>query len=315
MKMNFRLAIKHFSHIITEGSIIERLKREFHYPLDNALANALMIYDEKGKELLESIYREYIDIAESSDLPIMLLTPTWRANKERTKKANIDMKEINTDAFLFVDKIRKSYGGFSEKIFIGGLTGCKGDAYKPEEALSENEAYDFHKEQMNILANAAVDFLFASTLPALTEAIGIAKAMSETKADYVISFVIRDNGKLLDGTLLTDAIKIIDDSVSVPPLFYLTNCIHPDVLHKSLINLEDKDNILENRLFGIQANASSKSPEELDELEELDADSPVNWARGMVDLNKKYNLKILGGCCGTDARFISSVVDLLKSTP
>ncbi|MGQ9799373.1 MAG: hypothetical protein ACUVRG_08775 [Ignavibacterium sp.] len=52
------------------------------------------------KELLESIYREYIDIAESSDLPIMLLTPTWKANKERTKKANIDMKEINTDAFL-----------------------------------------------------------------------------------------------------------------------------------------------------------------------------------------------------------------------
>jgi len=68
-------------------------------------------------------------------------------------------------------------------------------------------------------------------------------------------------------------------------------------------------------LFGIQANASSKSPEELDTLENLDADSPANWARGMVDLNKKFNLKILGGCCGTDARFISSVVNLLKSTP
>lgn len=142
------------------------------------------------------------------------------------------MKKINTDAFLFVDKIRKSYSNSSEKIFIGGLTGCRGDAYKPEEALSENEAYQFHKEQMNILANAGVDFLFASTLPALTVAVGIAKAMSETKADYVISFVIRDNGKLLDGNLLTDAIKIIDDSVSTQPIFYLTNCIHPDVLYK-----------------------------------------------------------------------------------
>ena len=224
------------------------------------------------------------------------------------------MKTINTDAFLFVDNIRKSYGSFSEKIYIGGLTGCKGDAYKPEEALSENEAYHFHKEQMQILADAGVDFLFASTLPALTEAIGIAKAMSETKKDYVISFVIRDNGKLLDGTLLTDAIRIIDESVSTPPLFYLTNCIHPDVLHKSFLNLKDEDDILRKRLFGIQANASSKSPEELDTLENLDADSPANWARGMVDLNKKYNLKILGGCCGTDARFISSIVNLLKST-
>ena len=313
--MTFKDAVNFYPHIITEGSIIERLKREFTYPLDDALSNALMIYDEVGKPLLEKIYREYLDIAESSDLPIMLLTPTWRTNSDRTKIANIDMKTINTDAFLFVDTIRKSYGNFSEKIFIGGLTGCKGDAYKPEEALSEIDAYHFHLDQMQILADAGVDFLFASTLPALTEATGIAKAMSETKKDYVISFVIKDNGKLLDGTLLTDAIKIIDDSISTPPLFYLTNCIHPDVLHKSFINLKDEDDILKKRLFGIQANASSKSPEELDTLENLDADSPANWASGMVDLNKKYNLKILGGCCGTDARFISSIVALLKSTP
>jgi S-methylmethionine-dependent homocysteine/selenocysteine methylase len=313
--MNFNEAISDFPHIITEGSIIERLKREFHYPLDDLLSNALMIYDEAGKILLEKIYSEYIDIAKESDFPIMLLTPTWRANKERTSKSNVDIKVINTDAFLFVDNIRKSYGSYSEKIFIGGLTGSKGDAYKPEEALIESETYHFHKEQMHILAEAGVDFLFASTLPALTEAIGIAKAMSETNKDYVISFVIRDSGKLLDGTLITDAIKIIDDSVSNPPLFYLTNCIHPDVLHKSYLNLSDQDEILRKRLFGLQANASSKSPEELDTLENLDADSPANWARGMVDLNKKYNLKILGGCCGTDARFISSVVDLLKSTP
>lgn len=312
--MIFKEAVSLYPHIITEGSIIERLKREFNYPLDDALSNALMIYDEAGKSLLEKIYREYLDIAESSDLPIMLLIPTWRTNSDRTKIANVDMKTINTDAFLFVDNIRKSFGSFSEKIYIGGLTGCKGDAYKPEEALSENDSYHFHKEQMQILADAGVDFLFASTLPALTEAIGIAKAMSETEKDYVISFVIRDNGKLLDGTLLTDAIKIVDDSVSSPPLFYLTNCIHPDVLHKSFINLNDEDNILKKRLFGIQANASSKSPEELDTLEELDADSPANWAIGMVDLNKKYNLKILGGCCGTDARFISSIVELLKLT-
>lgn len=310
--MTFREAVNFYPHIITEGSIIERLKREFNYPLDDALSNALMIYDEAGKSLLEKIYREYLDIAESSDLPIMLLTPTWRTNSDRTKIANVDMKTINTDAFLFVGNIRRSYGSFSEKIFIGGLTGCKGDAYKPEEALTENDSYHFHKEQMQILADAGVNFLFASTLPALTEAIGIAKAMSETKKDYVISFVIRDNGKLLDGTLLTDAIKIIDDSVPTPPLFYLTNCIHPDVLHHSFNNLKDESDILRKRLFGIQANASSKSPEELDTLEQLDADSPTDWARGMVDLNNKYKLKVLGGCCGTDARFISSIVELLK---
>jgi len=310
--MNFAEAINFFPHIITEGSVIERLKREFNYPLDKYLSNALMIYDDEGKILLEKIYREYIDIAKSADLPIMMLTPTWRANKERAINANADMEKINIDAFNFVNTIRKSYESFSEKIFIGGLTGCKGDAYKPEETLDENEAYLFHKEQMHVLANAGVDFLFASTLPALSEAKGIAKAMSETKISYIISFVIRDDGSLLDTTPLPEAIKIIDNSLSTPPTFYMTNCIHPDVLNSSFLNVKDEQNILQKRLFGIQANSSSKRPEELDELEVLDQDTPANWAKGMVDLNKKYNLKILGGCCGTDAEFISSVVELLK---
>lgn len=311
-KMNFTEAINFFPQIITEGSVIERLKREFNYPLDKFLSNALMIYDDEGKIILEKIYREYIDIAKSADLPIMMLTPTWRANKERAINANADMERINIDAFNFMNKIRQSYGSFSEKIFIGGLTGCKGDAYKPEEALDENEAYLFHKEQMQSLANAGVDFLFASTLPALSEAKGIAKAMSEAKISYIISFVIYDNGNLLDGTPLPEAIKIIDNSLSTPPIFYLTNCIHPDVLQRSFLNVKDEENILQKRLFGIQANSSSKRPEELDELEVLDQDTPANWAKGMVDLNKKYNLKILGGCCGTDSEFISSVVELLK---
>jgi homocysteine S-methyltransferase len=310
--MTFKEAVNFYPNIITEGSVIERLKREFNYPLDKLLSNSLMIYSEEGKILLAKIYREYLDIAFKSDLPIMILTPTWRANKERVNKLNLELKSINTDAFNFVNEVKTTYKNFSDKIFIGGLTGCKGDAYKPEEALNEADAVSFHKEQMQILADAGVDFLFASTLPALSEAKGIAEAMSRTGKDYVLSFVIREDGKLLDGTLLTKAIGIIDNYVSVPPLFYLTNCIHPDVLHNSLLNLKDENKILEKRLFGIQANASDKSPEELDNLTELHADSPANWAKSMVDLNKKYNLKILGGCCGTDAKFISSIVELIK---
>lgn len=311
--MTLNEAINTYRYVLTEGSVIERIKREFDYPLDPFLLNSLMIYNEKGKILLGKIYKQYIDLADENKTPIMILTPTWRANPERSKLAQVDIRSVNEDAFIFMNEIRKTYGYFSDKIFIGGLIGCKGDSYKPEEALSSAEAFDFHSPQVNILADAGVDFLYASTLPALSEALGIAQAMSNTKKEYLISFVIRENGKLLDGNLLTDAIKTIDNYVDNPPTFYLTNCIHPEILNNALINLAD-DDILSKRLFGIQANASKKSPEELDGASHLDADSPTNWAQGMIDLNKKYNLKILGGCCGTDASFISSVVDLLKST-
>lgn len=310
--MNFTEVILNSKIILTEGAVIERLKREFNYSLDKLLSNSIMIYDEEGKKLLEFIYREYIEIASNSGIPILLLTPTWRANKERTERAGFELNKLNKDAFEFVNNIRSSYRSFSKNIFIGGLTGCKGDAYKPEEALDENTSYLFHKPQMNALAKASVDFLFASTLPEINEAEGMARAMSETGLPYVLSFVIRENGNILDGTPLIEGIKIIDESISVKPIFYMTNCIHPSVLYKAFSNIQDEKEILKKRLFGIQANASDKSPEELDTLEELHQDNPSNWGKAVVDLNKKYNLKVLGGCCGTDAKFISSIVDLLE---
>lgn len=303
--------IKKYQYIITEGSVIERLKREFNHSLDPILLNSLLIYDEQGKILLERIYREYIDLAVKNNIPILILTPTWRANPERCKISGFDFRILNHDAYDFLNRIKKSYGKLSEKIFLGGLIGCKNDSYNPSEALSSEEAYDFHSHQINALADAGVDFLFASTLPALSEAVGIARAMSNTKKEYVISFVIRENGKLLDGTNLTEAIQNIDESSSNPPTFYLTNCVHPEVLHNAINSLQEKD-ILFKRLYGIQANASKKSPEELDNAEELDADSPSNWAKDMINLNKKYNLKILGGCCGTDNIFISSILEQNK---
>lgn len=310
--MNFANTISNSNIILTEGAIIERLKREFNYPLDELLSNAVMIYDENDKNLLEKIYREYIEIALNSGIPILLLTPTWRANKERTERAGFDLNKLNKDAFEFVDKIRNSYGSFSKNIFIGGLTGCKGDSYKPEEALDEDSSYLFHKPQMNALVKAGVDFLFGSTLPEINEAKGMARAMGETGIPFVLSFVIRENGNILDGTPLVEGIKIIDNSVSIKPIFYMTNCIHPSVLSNAFNKIKDDKRVLEKRLYGIQANASDKSPEELDTLEELHQDNPSNWGKAIVDLNIKYNLKVLGGCCGTDARFISSIVDLLE---
>lgn len=53
--MVFKEAINFYPHLITESSIIERLKREFNYLLDDALSKALMIYDEAEKSLLEKI--------------------------------------------------------------------------------------------------------------------------------------------------------------------------------------------------------------------------------------------------------------------
>lgn len=49
---------------------------------------------------------------------------------------------------------------------------------------------------------AKVDFLYAGIMPALVEAIGMARAMENTGLPYIISFMIRSDGKLIDGTTI-----------------------------------------------------------------------------------------------------------------
>ena len=69
--------------ILTEGAVVERLRREFHIPLDEDLIHAALIYNDSYREVLAGIYKQYIDIATRHQLPLMLMTPTRRANTER----------------------------------------------------------------------------------------------------------------------------------------------------------------------------------------------------------------------------------------
>lgn len=80
------------------------------------------------------------------------------------------------------------------------------------DVLSIDDAKEFHSWQANLFKESGVDFLFAGIMPALPEAIGMAKAMESTELPYIISFMIRDDGRLIDGTTINDAILHIDNA-------------------------------------------------------------------------------------------------------
>lgn len=129
--------------ILAEAAIVERLRRGNRVTLHNSLVHAPLIYDEVGRDEFKKIYTDYITIAKKSETPILIGTPTWRANKERVDKSNIILS-INSDAVLFMKEIRASFSEAGSLIKIGGLIGCKNDCYIPEEGLSINEAEEFH---------------------------------------------------------------------------------------------------------------------------------------------------------------------------
>lgn len=287
---------------LTEGAVVERLRRDPRVQLDPHVAHAAFIYDECSARVMEEIYRQYLDIARDSGLPMMTLAPTWRANPERLRLAGLAGKDVNGDAVRFLRRIRDRYQQCA--IRVGGLMGCRGDAYVPEQALTAEEAASFHRTQAAALAGAGADFLLAATMPAASEALGLARAMAATGTPYFVSFIVRPHGTLLDGTPLADAIAQIDRDVSPAPAGYLLNCVHWSALG---------DWARHPRLLGLQANTSRRPPEELEALPDLDTEAPAEFARGMMDLRHRLGLRILGGCCGTDERHIRALASRVSA--
>ncbi|MGL5676948.1 MAG: homocysteine S-methyltransferase family protein, partial [Cellulosilyticaceae bacterium] len=114
--------------ILTEGAIVERIKRQYDVEVDEYIATASLIYDEVGRGALEGIYKQYIDIAVEKDLPIMIMTSTRRADKERIKQSQYREKDVIGDNVNFLKHMRADYPTYRDKIYIGGILGCKGDA-------------------------------------------------------------------------------------------------------------------------------------------------------------------------------------------
>lgn len=286
-----------------EAAVIERLRRKQDIELHSTLLNAPLIYDQKGRNESERIYTEYIDLAQSLNIPIFICTPTWKTNHSRVLDSGLS-KEINIDAVKFLNSIRNNYGHFSTKIKIGGLIGCKNDCYLPEQGLSITESKEFHTWQISQLVRGRIDFLIAETLPNLEEAIGISQAMEDTGLPYFISFVINRKGHLLDGNTLLDAVKTIDQNTKTNPVGYMINCAYP-----TFLCAENQPVQVLDRLIGYLANASSLDHCELENAEELHSEPISNWGNAMLELNRKHQIKILGGCCGTDGNYLNYICE------
>ena len=100
------------------------------------------------------------------------------------------------------------------------------------------------------------------------------------------------------------AIAEVDAATDGYPAYYMINCVHP--IHFAATVRHGGHWI--DRIGGLRVNASMKSHAELDASETLDIG---DWN----DLAQRYarilpllpNVRVLGGCCGTDHRHIGAI--------
>ena len=294
--------------LLAEGSVVERVRRGAPDRLHPELLTAALVLQPDGRALLESIWRGYLAVARAHPLPIVLLTPTWRANREAVARAGLSGEALSRASVAVLEMLRGEHAAAGGgPVLIAGLLGPAGDAYDPRAALGEHEAAELHAGQARLLAEAGVDLLTAQTLPALSEARGLARAMAGTGRPYLLSFVVRPEGELLDDTPLEDAIETIDRDLRPAPLAYTLNCVHPGPCREALAAVHSRAPRALERVLGLQANGSALPPEALDGATALHSDEPGPWGAAMAALARDFGLRLLGGCCGTDERHIAAI--------
>jgi homocysteine S-methyltransferase len=293
--------------ILAEGAVVERLRRMPAIALDQHVANASLLYSDTGRAALAELWGGYLGVAARSGMPMLLLTPTWRANSERLALAGLpDVSRVSSDAVVFLKDLARARAPRT-RVWVGGLMGCRGDAYAPADALDARRASRFHAPQADALARAGVDVLVASTLPSASEAVGLARAAAATGAPYIMGFVLRPTGTLLDGTRIMDVVRRIDDTVPLAPLGYAGTCVHPECFALALESVAAEHPEIPRRFVAIQGNGSRLSPEELDGRAEVDADEPASFAVSTLEVHRRFGVSVLGGCCGTDDRHIAAI--------
>ena len=293
MSYNLPQLLQEHDLILAEGAIAELLRRHPEVEMHPTLFNSPLVYGpQSSKAIMTDIYQQYLRVAQEASLPMLLSAPTWRLDQERLRKAEAN-HELNTAAVQFMLNLRDAQQN-QKPILVGALLGPQNDCYRADLALEAEEAEAFHTWQAQELAAAGADFLQAQTIPAVSEALGLAKAMSSTGKPYIVSFCTDSDGLVIDGTTLLEAMEFIDSSLGPDkPTGYYVNCMHPRFL------LQRYEPGTLKRLVGIQANGSSKDVTQLDGSEATEADPIPEWADSMMRLHREHGVTVLGGCCGT----------------
>lgn len=262
----------------------------------------------EGERALRKYFLTYTELARKFNTGLILETATWRSSTSWGEMLGYDkqaLAEVNRRAVRLIEEIRSEHETLATPIVISGCVGPRGDGYIADRAMSEMEAEDYHRTQIETFASTAADFVTAITMNYVEEAVGLARAAKQANMPVVISFTVETDGRLPTGQSLGDAIKQVDDATSGYPAYFMINCAHPSHFDKVV----DGDEPWVARIRGLRANASRMSHAELNEATELDAGAPPELGQEYAWLRKRQlrHLNVMGGCCGTDHRHIEHI--------
>lgn len=272
-----------------------------------AFAAIALLDDDAAKPVVAKYFGRFLEMAGMADTGFVLDTITWRGGihwGSQINRSPAQMIELNEAAANFAREIAGKWEAFVSPVIVNGVVGPAGDGYAPGQALDPVQAQSIHARQIEVLSRAGAEMISAITMTHVGEAVGIARAASAEDLPVVVSFTVETDGRLPSGETIGEAIGATDEATGSAPIYYMINCAHPDHFREAL----DNGAQWVDRIGGVRANASRLSHAELDAAETLDDGDPVEFGQLHVELADLLpNLRVVGGCCGTDHRHVGCV--------
>lgn len=257
-----------------------------------------LLKNPKAVSALEGMYRSYFEVVAEHEMSALVGGLDYRASPDWGTLLGYSaqgLADINHECIEFLRRIAGEYSADINEILFQGLVGPRGDAYKANKTITEDESEDYHSVQLETLKSANVDLATAITFNSIPESIGIARAAKALDIPLCISLSLDSSSKLNTGPTLAEAINAIDAASDSATAFYMVNCVHPLEYEPAL---NDEDWVL--RIRGVRPNASVMDKISLCKIGHLEAGNPVELGLQVGSLKQRYpHMDVFGGCCGT----------------
>jgi S-methylmethionine-dependent homocysteine/selenocysteine methylase len=299
---------------VTDGGLETALVYQHGIDLPDFAAFPLLD-TEPGRVALAAYYEPYLALGRRLGVAVVADTPTWRANLDWGARLGYDairLAAVNRRAVEFVRELATSGPGGPVQHVVDGVVGPRGDGYVIGDAMSRSEAAAYHGLQARAFAEAGAAMMTGVTMTYVDEAIGLVRAANSVGLPVVISFTVETDGALPSGEPLGNAVARVDDATDGAPAYYMVNCAHPTHFAQQLTPGAG----WLARVKAIRANASRCSHAELDVATDLDRGDVADLASWYSRLHSILpDLRVVGGCCGTDHEHVTAIAEALVGVP
>ena len=242
----------------------------------------------ENPDKLQKIQSEYISAGSDA-----LYTPTFGANRPTLERSGLDFDGINERlAALTVGR----------GVLAGGDMSPTGLFIEPFGDTPFDEVVGIYREQAEALERAGVDFFISETNISLQEVRAAVIGIREVSEKPVfVTMTVDDSGRTLSGD---DPICCLLSLAELGISAFGINCSQgPDGMMEFLKQLAPYSKSLGIPLIA-KPNAGLPH-EDCDGCQHFDL-SAEDFAKYIPEL-MKAGVTILGGCCGTDAKFIAAI--------